>query len=177
MKPLISLIVWLLLNRETMRVPSANLSWIDVVDCVSSTTRPGDGVGAVVKAVVMVLVSIGVTSLVLPRVLPAPRKGRCPFCGSYTKQLKSQKQKQLPGSSSWEWVAKKKKKHVLFQIEKKSNSINPWVCLLAHCPLISELLDVCLPLIVHFWITGYLLIKMFLTIWVNTVVLNAKNTH
>ena len=47
MNPRTSLTVWWLLNLDTRRVPSANLSWIEVVGAAWSTTSPTDGTGAV----------------------------------------------------------------------------------------------------------------------------------
>lgn len=47
MNPRMSLMVWWLLNLDTRRVPSANLSWIEVVGAAGSTTNPLDGAGAV----------------------------------------------------------------------------------------------------------------------------------
>lgn len=55
-----------------MRVPSANLSWTDVDGKLSSTTRPRDGVGAVLRGVDEVVGSEANGAELLPRVLPTP---------------------------------------------------------------------------------------------------------
>lgn len=77
------------MKRETRRVPSANLSRIEVVGDDESTTRPIDGDGAAVKKVAPALGSemaeAGVT--LLPKVLPTPWKEERRFGGSWTKEV------------------------------------------------------------------------------------------
>lgn len=62
-----------------MRVPSANLSWTEVVGKVASTTRPDDGDGAVFKAA-------EAGESLPPKVLPTPWNADRRFGGSYMKQ-------------------------------------------------------------------------------------------
>ena len=70
----ISEIVWLWLNRATIRVPSESLSWIDVTGNDSSTIRPCE------EPMFGLWTNIGSLSLVaeeLPNVLPTPWKAAC----------------------------------------------------------------------------------------------------
>ena len=73
MKDLMSPTVWLRLNRATMRVPSANLSCMDVKGCESSTTMPID-LGAL-RGSWVTGAGAGLSSAEdPPRVLPTPWK-------------------------------------------------------------------------------------------------------
>lgn len=74
-----------------MRVPSANLSWTEVVGKVASTTRPDDGDGAVFKAVAVKVGSEAAEAgeSLPPKVLPTPWNADRRFGGSYMKQWSS----------------------------------------------------------------------------------------
>lgn len=89
MKPRISLTVWWLLNLDTRRVPSANLSWIEVTGTAGSTTSPLDGAGAVFVCACGACGSELVPDPLAPKVLPTPWNGVLGFGGSCDKWKKS----------------------------------------------------------------------------------------
>lgn len=82
----ISPTVWVVLKRATMRVPSANLNWIEVDGEAASNERPllVFAVVVVVVVVVTVVVGSGMESSEdpLPRTLPTPRNAAWRFTGS-----------------------------------------------------------------------------------------------
>lgn len=83
MNPRTSLTVWWLLNLDTRRVPSANLSWIEVVGAAWSTTSPTDGAGAVFICADGACGSAAADPDPLaPRVLPTPWNEFFGFGGS-----------------------------------------------------------------------------------------------
>jgi len=80
--PRTSLTVWWLLNLETRRVPSANLSWIEVVGAAGSTTSPLDGAGATFIGADEACGAELEPDPLAPRVLPTPWNGFLGFGGS-----------------------------------------------------------------------------------------------
>ena len=82
MNPRTSLTVWWLLNLDTRRVPSANLSWTEVVGTAWSTTSPLDGPGAVFICAGGACASAAEPDPLAPKVLPTPWNGFLGFGGS-----------------------------------------------------------------------------------------------
>lgn len=76
-----------------MRVPSANLSWIEVEGNAWSTTKPIDGAGALCKLLTTVGSTGGTTSLLLPNVLPWPWNELGLFFGTYIQK-----------KNIWQWL-------------------------------------------------------------------------